>query len=139
MTNQINTTVIMKTFYTIILLTIGQSLSAQQSLTELQPSKEYENILVEKLTTDEYASCYVIWVKKEVTAHKHEHHTENLYIIDGSGKMLLGNKTIQVKAGDFLTIPHGTIHSVKVTSEIPLKVMSVQAPEFLGKDRVFVE
>ncbi|MBT6440195.1 MAG: hypothetical protein HOK72_10880, partial [Flavobacteriales bacterium] len=46
----------MKTFYTIILLTIGQSLSAQQSLTELQPSKEYENILVEKLTTDEYAS-----------------------------------------------------------------------------------
>ncbi len=129
----------MKTFYTIILIAICQSLLAQQSLTDLQPSNEYENILVEKLTTDEYASCYVIWVKQEVKEHKHEHHTENLYIIDGTGKMLLGNKTIRVKAGDFVTIPYGTVHSVEVTSETPLKVMSVQAPEFLGKDRVFIE
>ena len=129
----------MKTFSTITLLTIGQSLFAQQSLMELQPSKEYENILVEKLTTDEYASCYVIWVKQAVKAHKHEHHTENLYIIEGTGEMLLGDKKIQIKSGDFVNIPQGEIHSVNVTSEIPLKVLSVQAPEFLGKDRIFID
>ena len=118
---------------------MSQTLFAQQSLTEIQPNKEYENILVEKLTTDEHASCYVIWIKKEVKAHKHEHHTENLYIIEGTGEMLLGDKTITIKAGDFITIPQGTVHSLKVTSETPIKVISVQAPEFLGTDRIFVE
>lgn len=112
---------------------------SQTSLSEMQPSKDYDNILVEKLTTDERASCFVIWIKESVRPHKHEHHSENLYVIEGEAEMKLGEESILIKPGDYITIPQGTVHSVKVTSEVPLKVLSVQAPEFLGKDRVFVE
>lgn len=112
---------------------------AQTNLEEIQPSSDYDNILVQKITTDQHASCFLIWIKDSVRAHKHEHHTENLYVISGNGHMKLNNNSIPISSGDFITIPQGTIHSVKVISENPLKVLSVQAPEFLGKDRVFIE
>ena len=37
------------------------------------------------------------------------------------------------------TIKKGTPHAVKVTSIEPLKVLSVQAPEFFGKDLEIVK
>ena len=71
--------------------------------------------------------------------HYHQDHAETVYILEGTGTMTLGEDTIQVKAGDFIYIPPGTHHSVVVTSEEPMKVLSVQAPEFKGVDRHFVE
>ena len=41
--------------------------------------------------------------------------------------------------GDFVFIPKNTPHSVNVISKVPLKVISVQAPFFDGKDRVLLE
>jgi mannose-6-phosphate isomerase-like protein (cupin superfamily) len=81
----------------------------------------------------------VIFVKKEVKLHKHIAHTEHVYILDGEGEMVVNNKTIQVKKGDIISIPKNTPHSLKVTSAIPVKVLSVQAPFFDGKDRVMLE
>ncbi len=80
---------------------------AQIDLKKIQPSSEYENILVEKITTDQHASCFLIWIKDSVRAHKHEHHTENLYVISGKGQMKLDRETIQISSGDFITIPKG--------------------------------
>ena len=95
--------------------------------------------MVEKLASDKHTSCYVIWVKNNVKAHKHEVHTENIYILEGTGEMTLGDESFNIKQGDFVTIPPNTIHSLTVTSDIPVKVLSVQAPEFFGKDRIFVD
>lgn len=53
--------------------------------------------------------------------------------------MLLGDKTFKVKKGDMIFIPINTVHSLKVTTSIPLKVLSVQSPRFDGKDRIFVD
>ena len=50
--------------------------------------------------------------------------------------MTLGSITKEIKAGDIIFIPANTFHEVKVTSEKPLKVISIQAPEFDGTDRV---
>ena len=41
--------------------------------------------------------------------------------------------------GDIIFIPMNTVHSLKVTSSIPVKVLSVQSPRFDGKDRIFVD
>ena len=109
-----------------------------QNLIGALPGEDFDNIKVQKLSSDDRASSFLIWVKKEVKAHWHELHTENLYVIDGTGDMTVGEKEFQLKPGDHITIPMNVVHSVKVTSQTPLKVLSIQAPEFLGKDRIYV-
>jgi len=107
---------------------------------ELQPSVEdYENVHVQKLYSDSSVTGFVIWIKKGVKAHYHAEHTENILILEGTGTMILNDSTFEVVAGDYIPIPIGSIHAVKVTSATPLKVLSLQSPEFFGKDRVFVD
>tara|TARA_R110001592_G_scaffold45282_1_gene144867 strand:+ start:4078 stop:4497 length:420 start_codon:yes stop_codon:yes gene_type:complete len=107
------------------------------NLKEINPEKEYDNILVKDLYSDAKASYFVIWVKKDVKSHKHLKHTESIIVLDGEGEMTVGKKKFDIQQGDHFTIPENTFHSVKVTSTNPLKIVSVQAPEFLGKDRIF--
>ncbi len=132
----------MKKLLTILsVLAFSQLIQAQMSveLDKLVPEKEYDNIYVHKLDTDKNKSSVVIWIKKGVKAHKHEYHSETLYVLAGTGTMHVGDDSYSIKEGDYINVPENTVHSVLVTSEIPLKVISIQSPEFLGKDRVFVE
>jgi len=94
---------------------------------------------VKQLSTDKHTSNFVIFVKQGVKAHVHKTHSETVYVLEGEGEMRLGDKQIKVKPGDFIFIPENTVHSVKVISKTPMKVLSNQAPEFLGKDRVFID
>ena len=80
----------------------------------------------------------MIWVKKSVRPHYHAEHTETVSVLKGKGIMQLGDSSFKIKKGTVVVIPKGTIHSVRVTSRKPLLVLSVQAPEFKGKDRIFV-
>ena len=108
-------------------------------LKNIKPHEAYDNILVKKLYSDPESTTFIIWVKDFVKPHYHEHHTEQLFVISGKGEMDIDGKISRIKKGDFFIIPKGVPHSVKVVGRKPLKVLSVQAPEFLGKDRVFVE
>ena len=108
-------------------------------LKDLKPHEEYENILIKKLYSDNQSTSFVIWVKDNVKAHYHAEHTEQLFILEGKGKMTIGEQTSNIKKGDYFVIPKGVPHSVKVIGRKPLKVLSVQSPEFVGKDRVFVK
>ncbi|TAL57537.1 MAG: cupin domain-containing protein [Bacteroidetes bacterium] len=114
----------------------GQNL---QSLDTIKPPDYYENIYNRPLYSDSLASSFVIFIKKEVKSHKHVTHTEHIYILDGTGEMLLGEKKLSVKKGDIIFIPKNTFHSLKVTSQTPVKVLSVQSPRFDGTDRVVAE
>ncbi|MGD1844350.1 MAG: cupin domain-containing protein [Salibacteraceae bacterium] len=128
--------------YLILTFTLCFSLSAwAQTVTpmgNIQPEGDYENVSVKKLTSDARSTSFVIWVKQGVKAHYHEEHSETIYVIEGTAEMTMGDQTFTIKAGDYIHIPKGTVQSVKVTSPTPIKVLSVQAPEFLGKDRIFV-
>ena len=109
-----------------------------KSMDQVQPdSSNYENIYVKKLSSDSLASSFAIWVKLKVKMHKHVYHTEHVSILSGKGEFTIGDSTMTVKKGDFITIPKDTWHGVEVTSKKPMKVISVQSPEFKGKDRVF--
>jgi len=102
-------------------------------------TNDYENITVKKLSTDINSTTFAIWIKQSVKLHKHVNHVENVYITEGSGEFQLGDSIHQVKSGDLIVIPKNTWHGVKVNSTNPMKVISVQSPEFIGKDRVFKE
>ena len=114
------------------------SASAQTSLESIQPEGEYENIQVKKLYSDSLSTSFLIWVKNEVKPHRHAVHTETVYLLEGECEFTLGEETFTLSAGQMVVIPMNVVHAVKVTKG-PMKVLSVQSPEFKGKDRIFVE
>lgn len=129
----------MKNLFLLFFLLPFFAKAQNQSLDTIKAPANYENIYSRTIASDSLSSSFVIFIKKEVKKHKHATHTENVYILDGEGEMLLGDKTFKVKKGDIIFIPMNTVHSLKVTSSIPVKVLSVQSPRFDGKDRIFVD
>ncbi len=108
------------------------------STDRIEPANEdYDNISITKLSTNSDATTFAIWIKKKVKIHKHINHTEHVYIKQGKGKFQLADSLYNVKTGDLIIIPKNTWHGVIVESRNPMKVISIQSPEFFGKDRVF--
>jgi len=118
------------------LFTIGQN---SQAWDTIKAPLEFDNIHSRALYSDSLSSSFIIFIKKEVKKHKHQFHSEHVYILEGEGEMLLGEKQLKVKKGDILFIPKNTIHYLKVTSKNPVKVLSIQSPYFDGKDRILIE
>ena len=109
------------------------------SLDTLKAPLEYNDVYVQKVYTTKNQTSFVIWIKTKVKKHKHLTHTELIQVLDGAGKMTLGNESFDIKKGDFIVVPENTEHGVVVTSSEPLKVVSIQTPEFDGTDRIWVE
>jgi mannose-6-phosphate isomerase-like protein (cupin superfamily) len=117
------------------LFSFGQNV---QSLDTVKAPANSTTNYIKPLYSDSNSSSFVIIIPKEVKKHLHQFHSEQVYVISGEADMLLGDKTIHIKAGDIIYIPKNTPHAVTVTSKEPLKILSVQAPYFDGKDRVMI-
>jgi|SRR5690606_37608632 len=132
----------MKFFLMMLMFFVSLNVFCQThlSLKDVKPDSAYENIYVKKISDDAEQTTFVIWVKKNVRAHYHAYHSENIYVLEGKARMIVDGQTIFIKAGDYLNFPKGKVHAVlEVTSSKTLKVISVQSPKFEGKDRIFVE
>jgi quercetin dioxygenase-like cupin family protein len=114
------------------------SSQTSQSLDTIKAYGNFDNIYIRPVASDSLSSSFVIIIKREVKKHKHLSHTEHVYVLEGSGEMILGQNTIKVKKGDVIFIPKNTPHALKVTSSVLMKVLSVQSPYFDGKDRIFI-
>jgi mannose-6-phosphate isomerase-like protein (cupin superfamily) len=88
---------------------------------------------------DSLASSFCIIIKSEVRAHKHLKHSEHVIVQSGEGVMKINDKEFTIKPGDVIFIPKNTVHSVIVKGKKPLKVLSIQSPNFNGDDRVMME
>ena len=101
--------------------------------------KNFDNVHVQSLAHDSLQSVFVIWVKKEVKGHFHAAHTECIVVLEGRAVMWLNDEHITIKRGDVIHVPSGTKHAVlEVKGNKTLKVISIQAPYFDGKDRIFI-
>ena len=127
-------------FFLLFLFSVVNS-NAQfiQSTDTINAPNTIAQVWVKPMYHDSMASSFVIVIPVEVKLHKHLTHAEHVYVLEGAGEMVLGDKKFLVKKGDLIFIPRGTLHSVRVTSISPMKVLSVQAPYFDGKDRVAVQ
>ena len=106
----------------------------------LRVPKNFENVHVQTLAHDSLQSVFVIWVKKEVKGHFHAAHTECIVVLEGKALMRLNDQIITIKRGDVIHVPSGTKHAVlEVKGNKTLKVLSIQAPYFDGKDRIFIQ
>jgi len=131
----------MKASITLSFLFLINIVSSQtiKSIYDLEPTEAYDNIYVQNIDTDSLSTTFAIWVKLKVKMHKHLHHIENVYIIEGNGEFTVSDSIYKVKKGDLIVVPKNTWHGVNVSSKKPMKVISVQSPEFKGLDRVFKE
>jgi mannose-6-phosphate isomerase-like protein (cupin superfamily) len=76
-----------------------------------------------------------VWVKP----HIHKTHDETVYIIKGTGQMLVNDKWVDIKPGSLHFNPMRKVHSVKNTGNEPLVVISIFTPAMKEPDRHFVE
>lgn len=55
------------------------------------------------------------WLKKgkQLETHSHPDGEEFYLFLEGKGKMLVGDKWMNVKRGDFVTVPKGSKHSAE--------------------------
>jgi len=129
----------MKASITLSFLFLINLVSAQtiKSIFDLEPKEAYDNIYVQNIDTDSLSTTFAIWIKLQVKIHKHVNHIENVYILEGTGEFTVSDSTYKVKKGDLIVIPKNTWHGVNVSSKNPMKVISIQSPEFKGLDRVF--
>lgn len=118
------------------IITIAQDI---KRLNEIKPTEDFENIWVKKISDNDEQTSFVIWVKENVRLHKHEHHSENIYVLSGKGEMIINDEIFVIKKGDYFNIPKNTPHALKVLSSSPVKVLSIQSPKFEGKDRIFLD
>ena len=61
-------------------------------------------------------------------AHSHPHSEELIYIINGSGKVMIENEVGVVRAGSAVLFEEGKIHMLKNTGDIEMKVICLFAP-----------
>jgi mannose-6-phosphate isomerase-like protein (cupin superfamily) len=118
-------------------LFLNISFSQIKSTDTILPSKG-ETIKVTLIHHDTLSSSFHIIIPKEVVLHKHLYHTEQVVVLEGTAVMTLADKNFKIKKGDVILIPKNTPHSLKVTSKIPLRCISIQAPYFDGTDRVLL-
>ncbi len=123
----------------VFLLIISASAYAQQpiSVTEMKPQYDAGQNISQRLFNDSNLTSTIIWIKETVEPHFHHNHSEQMYVLEGEGLLLLNdsNTVYSIKAGDLIQIPQNVIHAVKVTSKIPMKVISFHAPEYDGLDK----
>jgi len=121
-----------------VLTVFAASAQTVENLPALKQKQPYDNVAMQTIKSDSNSTSTVIWIKKELAPHYHASHTEQIYVVEGTGQMLVGNENFDVGPGDLIYIPKGTIHALRVTSKLPMKVLSIQTPQFDGSDRVMV-
>jgi mannose-6-phosphate isomerase-like protein (cupin superfamily) len=63
-----------------------------------------------------------------VAKHLHPLTNEIQYVVEGSGRIWLGDKQIDFKPGDMLIIPKGTPHAGTVTTTGKYKAIAIKTP-----------
>jgi len=74
-----------------------------------------------------------------IKSHLHKTHDETVYVIKGTGQMLVNDKWVDIKPGTLHFNPMGKVHSTKVTGNEPLVVISIFTPAMKELDRHFVQ
>jgi quercetin dioxygenase-like cupin family protein len=104
---------------------------------DTEPPLTYDNVHVTRLFGDSLSTSFMIWIKDTVATHRHDYHSETIYVLEGEGKFYFNDEVWWICPNDVFFIPKQNWHAVKVTSAGPMKVISIQSPGFFGKDRIF--
>ncbi len=66
-----------------------------------------------------------VYANGKTTGHAHEDMEEVYYVIQGRGRMIVGDCEYDIKAGDALYVPFGVFHTTYNTGIVPLQLLWV--------------
>jgi len=104
----------------------------------LKPGDKAQQIIIAQ---DDTITFYVmritpgVWIKP----HIHKTHDESIYFIKGTAQMLINDKWVDMKPGTLHFNPMGKVHSLKVTGDEPLVIISIFTPAMKEVDRHYLE
>ena len=120
------------------LFTLSATAQNVIGIPSISADKDFGYLTLKNFYSDSNATTDIVWIKGNEMPHKHLHHSEFAYILEGTGMMLIGDSVYPVKPGDFIEIPPGVVHAVRLTSSSPMKAIVIHAPQYDGKDKVEV-
>lgn len=71
--------------------------------------------------------------------HYHPQTEEIYYLLEGVGRMQIGDEALDVVPGDAIAIPPGAVHTIKNIGTTTLKFLCCCAPGYEHADTVLVE
>ena len=77
-------------------------------------------------------------VRSETFMHKHVKSEEIYHVTQGQGTMFLGDKQFDLKAGDTILIPPGTLHRIRNSGKVELKVLCCCSPPYSHDDTMIL-
>ena len=101
------------------------------------PIKEGEAQTSVELMRGEGVSAHLIQVRSRIRPQYHKDHTETVYLLEGGGIFIMGDRAYPVKQGSLLMIPKGIVHSFEAKQ--PTSVLAIFSPPFDPADRVFTD
>ena len=121
--------------------------STEQILTQIDnilnanPLKATDKLQMINVVQDDTTTIYVARFIEgaEVKPHLHKTHNEMVYILKGSGQMLINGNWIDVKPGTFHFNPMNKVHATKNTGKEHLVIFSIFTPSMKEPDRYFVD
>jgi quercetin dioxygenase-like cupin family protein len=93
-----------------------------------------ENIKVVHLGRTQSASQHLVQIRDREAPHVHQLHDATVTVLSGHGYLILGQKRIDLRAGDVIHIPRGVPHYYVNAAGEPSVALAVYAPAFDGKD-----
>lgn len=121
--------------------TTDQILTQVDDILNANPLKEGEKVQIINIAQDDTVSFVLIRFTEgaEVKPHFHKTHDETVYVVKGSGQMLVNDNWIDVKPGTVHFNPMNKVHSTRNTGKDPLVILSIFTPSMKEPDRNFVE
>jgi quercetin dioxygenase-like cupin family protein len=89
------------------------------------------------LSETEIASVEILRVDERIPMHLHPDSDHYLYMHKGEARLVLGEVTKKVVAGDLIMIPEGMLHRVERSGDSPVEIISFSTPPFSKADTVY--
>jgi quercetin dioxygenase-like cupin family protein len=121
--------------------TTSQIVAQVDQILNDNPLKAGEKAQRIKVAEDDTITVFVVRLVEgaEIKAHFHKTHDETVYVIKGTGRMLVDDKWTDIKPGTFHFNPMGKVHYTKNTGDEPLVAISIFTPAMREPDSHFVE
>jgi quercetin dioxygenase-like cupin family protein len=121
--------------------TTEQIISQIDEILKANPLPAGEKIQRIKVAEDNTLTVLVLRLVggAEVKAHFHKTHDETVYVIKGTGRMLVNDKWVDIKPGTLHFNPMGKVHHTINTGNETAVVISIYTPAMKEPDFNFVQ
>ena len=106
------------------------------------PGRDLKWLVTPEMNQSDQLAFNVVNIKSGNTvkpAHSHKNHEEMVYILSGSGKAYIDGTVYAIEAGTAILFSAGSIHMLRNSGDVDMKVACFFTPSATLKDYTFHE